>query len=285
MPLMKTITTLVTPDLAAAYLKKNLKNRRLRPSSVDKLAQSIKEGQWALTHQGIAIAEDGTLLDGQHRLMAIVKAGQAVKVNVTTDVPLEAQRYIDIGQKRDLADRRRFVDDPNLNKKISNIIMAYFRLAKRMPKMTENMDIVDNFFLEYSEPLVWAATMGMQKRTFFGRADMLAALTGYSTHDHAAAEAFHEAMVSGAGLATGSPVLKLRNLFVEGNYTLQNSNDGTIYWKATKATQLFDEDNNQVAKLNQASTDWFGNDNDLLNAANSERAKKGIQTRKVNGKW
>ena len=31
-------------------------------------------GQWASTHQGIAFADDDTLIDGQHRLLAIVKA-------------------------------------------------------------------------------------------------------------------------------------------------------------------------------------------------------------------
>lgn len=74
----------VSPDLASKFLAKNLVNRRVRPSVVQKYADEIKVGKWACTHQGIAFNGKGELIDGQHRLLAIASGEQAVSVMATT---------------------------------------------------------------------------------------------------------------------------------------------------------------------------------------------------------
>jgi hypothetical protein len=101
---MKTNVVLVTPDYASKLLEKNTDNRKIRVQVVNQLVEVIKNGAWCLTHQGIAISEDGVILDGQHRLSAIVKSNIAVKMAVSTDVPKEAFKAIDIGVKRTLQD-------------------------------------------------------------------------------------------------------------------------------------------------------------------------------------
>jgi hypothetical protein len=68
---MKTELVSVTPSLARDWLKKNTKNRAIRPSHVETLRQSFERGEQVTTHQGIAFDIDGILLDGQHRLSAI----------------------------------------------------------------------------------------------------------------------------------------------------------------------------------------------------------------------
>lgn len=68
---MKTELVSVTPSLAREWLKKNTKNRAIRPSHVETLRQSFERGEQVTTHQGIAFDTDGILIDGQHRLSAI----------------------------------------------------------------------------------------------------------------------------------------------------------------------------------------------------------------------
>lgn len=63
--------------------RKNDNNRNINYAKVKKMAKDMKEGHWDTTHQGIAIASDGTLVDGQHRLLAIVESGVTVRMNVT----------------------------------------------------------------------------------------------------------------------------------------------------------------------------------------------------------
>lgn len=90
----------VSPETAAAWLTHNTSNRPLSKGTVQQLAAQIRRGEWQLTHQGIAFDEDGGLIDGQHRLAAIVKAGSPVPLTVTHGVPRAAFTVMDTGRKR-----------------------------------------------------------------------------------------------------------------------------------------------------------------------------------------
>ena len=68
---MKTELVNVTPALAREWLKRNTKNRPLRPSHVETLRQAFARGEYVTTHQGIAFDLEDELVDGQHRLQAI----------------------------------------------------------------------------------------------------------------------------------------------------------------------------------------------------------------------
>ncbi|MFD7690086.1 hypothetical protein [Streptomyces sp. NPDC059781] len=90
----------VGPELATEWLTRNTSNRPLSKAAVQQLAGRIQRGEWQLTHQGIAFDEDGVLIDGQHRLAAIAKAGIAVPLTVTHGVPRTAFTVMDTGRKR-----------------------------------------------------------------------------------------------------------------------------------------------------------------------------------------
>ncbi len=59
----------------------------------------MREGHWDTTHQGIAIASDGTLVDGQHRLLAIVESGVTVRMNVTFNKTWQEFPLIHVGDE------------------------------------------------------------------------------------------------------------------------------------------------------------------------------------------
>lgn len=67
---------------------------------VRQIASDMACGRWLLTPQTVSVASDGTLLDGQHRLMAVVQSGQAVQMMLATDCPPECFAAIDTGQSR-----------------------------------------------------------------------------------------------------------------------------------------------------------------------------------------
>lgn len=83
---MQITTETITPEIAAEYLKHNTNNRNIRTSHVEYLSNAIKRGEWVLSHQGIAFDESGILVDGQHRLHAIIKSGIPVQVLVSRNV-------------------------------------------------------------------------------------------------------------------------------------------------------------------------------------------------------
>jgi hypothetical protein len=84
---MNTQIETITPRWAAEVLEnKNTRNIRFQKTWAEKLARDIKAGTFLLTHQGIAFDAEGILLDGQHRLAAVVMANKPVQMLVTTGI-------------------------------------------------------------------------------------------------------------------------------------------------------------------------------------------------------
>lgn len=73
----------VTPELAARWLEKNHpSNRPIAWGRVEAFANDMRAGAWKLTHQGICFDGEGYLIDGQHRLKAVVAAKVTVRMVV-----------------------------------------------------------------------------------------------------------------------------------------------------------------------------------------------------------
>lgn len=73
----------ITPKLAEAWLKHNVKNRKLKDDSGNLYARDIKNGNWLVTHQGVAFNDRHELIDGQHRFEAVIRAGKPAVMMVT----------------------------------------------------------------------------------------------------------------------------------------------------------------------------------------------------------
>ena len=105
----------LTPSMAARWLEGNTHNRSISQGHVERLAREMKAGRWRLTHQGIAFSVGGRLLDGQHRLWAVVMSDVTVPVRVFFNEPADVVEDIDGGLARSAADRMmlsgRFGDD------------------------------------------------------------------------------------------------------------------------------------------------------------------------------
>ena len=95
---------LITPECARKYLQANTQNRKLRKNHVGRLAQIIRNNQWQITHQGIAFDPDGTLIDGQHRLNAIVLADLPVQMWVCRGLSRQSLFALDQGATRQAHD-------------------------------------------------------------------------------------------------------------------------------------------------------------------------------------
>lgn len=74
-----------SPDLAHLLLSKNPENRPISNKLVNEYAEKILSGEWKDEGKGfqpLIVINDGTLINGQHRLCAIIKANKAVKMRV-----------------------------------------------------------------------------------------------------------------------------------------------------------------------------------------------------------
>lgn len=99
---MHTEKVFLTPEIAKAYLSGNKSNRTVSSSSVTKYAKDMASGNWRFTHQGILLGKDGVVIDGQHRMLAVIKSGVGIWCLLSVDQSLESPKDlpIDVGYKR-----------------------------------------------------------------------------------------------------------------------------------------------------------------------------------------
>ncbi len=91
----------ITPSMAEVWLmERNPHNRRVVEAHAERMAGEMKAGRWRLTHQGIAFDTNGVLIDGQHRLWAIVLSGCTVPMRLFFNEPIESLGAIDVVRAR-----------------------------------------------------------------------------------------------------------------------------------------------------------------------------------------
>lgn len=94
----------ITPTVAAEMLRNNTGNRKVNPSSVQILAAQMKENSWKLNGEPIIISDQGNLMDGQHRLLALINSGVTLSMLVVRGVKQDAFDTIDVGRNRSGSD-------------------------------------------------------------------------------------------------------------------------------------------------------------------------------------
>lgn len=104
----------MTPALALHLVRRhNQRNRKMRPSRRNSYARDMAAGDWMFNGDSIRVDEEGTIIDGQHRLEAIVESGITQPMLFVEYLPIEVQVTIDIGAMRTMADQLAFKNYPN----------------------------------------------------------------------------------------------------------------------------------------------------------------------------
>src|SRR6185312_15924985 len=91
----------ITPAIARKWLDKNRdNNRNVVQSRVKQYAADMIAGRWELSDQAISFDEDDELVNGQHRLEAIILANKPIVSLVMFNLPTKAMLVLDSGKKR-----------------------------------------------------------------------------------------------------------------------------------------------------------------------------------------
>lgn len=111
---MQISETVMTPADAARLLENNTVNRKLSRPRAAALAAMIERGEWQLDGNPVKIADDGTVIDGQHRLRAIADSQtEGVPLILITGLPAETRLVTDTGRSRTFADYLEIKGVPN----------------------------------------------------------------------------------------------------------------------------------------------------------------------------
>jgi len=94
----------IGPHDASEWLKCNKQNRPQRKRHIRFLANEIRNGNWQVNGQPIVISDTEDVLDGQHRLLAVLESGMPITTLVVYGISEEAFKTIDTGIWRTGAD-------------------------------------------------------------------------------------------------------------------------------------------------------------------------------------
>lgn len=107
--------TTISPSVARAMLDKNLNNRKPSSKHVAALARDMRNGKWQLTGDAVRFDTDGTLIDGQHRLMACIAAETGFQTVIIYGLEPATKFAIDANKTRSPADFLHMDGLPNAN--------------------------------------------------------------------------------------------------------------------------------------------------------------------------
>lgn len=216
----KTEEVLVTPVMAEAWLKTlNTHNRPINVSKVLQFAMDMEAGRWGRTSVPIIFALSGWLMDGQHRLEAVVLSGCAQTFVVVRNEPDEAQAVIDLGSSRTPTDQLH-VFDITVSKSVAAAIRVYIEWQRGMlfgdarRARTSTPTIVAWAQANPVKVEALARLESVVRAVPATRSVVMAVALRLQEIDYDDAVSFMRSVASGANLAPGSPRLALsRRLF------------------------------------------------------------------------
>lgn len=214
---MSFYTQLVTPDMARVLLENNKVNRKASDNNVKFLAKQMLEGKFKKTGQTISISKKGNLLDGQHRLMAIILSNTPIELNFCDDLDDDIFDVIDTGKTRSTSDILSIQGHKNPGELSSAITF--------LMSINNGFGIKDKFtnakkleFLKEHPELPEIVTICCKENRRFKSLSSGAISALYYTFSklhHELAEIFFDKYYSGVGMDNSDVVLMLRNKLMQ----------------------------------------------------------------------
>src|SRR3990167_3239770 len=205
----------ITPIVAAKWLEDAGDNRHISDRHVNSLATDMKACNWGVNGETIKFNGSGKLVDGRHRLWAVVQSGATIRTGVVFDLHAAARDTIDIGRKRSFGDVLGIhgEGDPNhmaaalewiwrwehnewLNGSRKATNPEKVETLARHPKLRDSMA----FVRKHRPPASLSAMVGLHYLL--------------SKADNAKADGFFEFLGTGVNLNRGNPVYRLRERLI-----------------------------------------------------------------------
>ena len=243
-PGVRSVAVTLTPLIAQRLLERNVHNRKISETVVQKYMAEIKAGEWRITPAGIGFNEKGELVDGQHRLHAVVRSKIAVPILVTLGLPSASQEKVDRQRKRTLYDALYLAGHAICRQEVEIASCLTRRLVRSESGSVPSDSLVKQTLdchIDHIRPVI-AAMKGANKGIRgLSQASFLSAAVLYHEIDMAKCLEFLECVRIGAMLTEDHPAMRLRR-FLLGETTVKSmprggANQSFIFRRAVYAMQ------------------------------------------------
>lgn len=238
----------ITPEQATKWLSRNENNRNLREAVVNRYARDLLQDGWSLTGDPIQFSGNGRLLDGQHRLSAIVQAKTTAQLFVARGLSEGAQQYMDQGVARTAGDALGLVGHANPALMASAARLAVqvetgVLFGDRKLQSVSHAQILD-WLSEHPEMGDCAKFVGMAPQRDSSLSPTVSAYSYYLFSGIHADDAwdFFNRLGSGAGLELGSPLLALNKKINSIASKQQRLGRREVLWMVCRAWNAYRTD-------------------------------------------
>jgi hypothetical protein len=250
----------ITPAMANTYLSKNDCNRTVRVRYMECLANDMRQGRWVTTHQGICLSEDGRLIDGQHRLLAIVASGVTVLMWVCTEIKEKTDDgkftfdAIDRGSTRGIGDQlyvRHGIKNANrVAAMCTTIATICLRSTSRKHTVGTTLEIYNIY-----KKAVDAIEGVFHGNKLFTNSKVAGALAFCYNAMPSELDDFILQLDTGENIKRGDPAYALRNALINGGHST-NFQEG-VYWVGTAAYYHVKKEQVKQLKISAIGIDFF----------------------------
>jgi hypothetical protein len=217
----------VTPGMAAHWLQNNFVNRPISDDTVAAYARDMVNGVWVCTHQGVAFNDLDHLIDGQHRLHAIVKSGVTVRMMVTFGLAskiegsqMTTMDAVDRGRTRSVADQLKIQHGLKNGSFIAAVCasLAVICCNDRTRRLSVGQTL--EIYAEFRAAVDWIHEFRPTEHGL--RAKGVLAAFAFAVTADCKLKAPCISVVDGGGLVAGSPLALLREFLVSDDAKLLN---------------------------------------------------------------
>lgn len=221
----------ITPLIARKLLENNMKNRHINRDAVEEYKSLMQQNKWAMNGETIKISKAGKLLDGQHRLTAVVELNRPVHMMVARDLDEDVIPTIDTGRKRKVADSFQIggiggvLGTASMNMNVlaasANISREfddgmYNELKKKKGERTRRFHPTEALeYMKENSGLIHSVARMMKDYLFYRQFAPISIFCAlhyhFSLFDKKKSEEFWSGFVEGANLDKDHPILVLRN--------------------------------------------------------------------------
>lgn len=253
----ETVRLLVTPEQAKLWLAKNEGNRPIQKAWVEALCATMRRGEWHPDVARILIATDGTLLDGQHRLSAIVQYGAPVELDVCFGADSRSVHYCDTNKARTPAERLRRLDVPHHVKVSAYARAAYAILFGHSVERFSGPNVALWLYQGIAHEAINWAVKGLPRGERLGCAPIGGALVLAHCAYPEKTENFVKCLVSNS-LNEGTPQHAFARMLLNASAKSTTAGSRSVSLKTLRAVRAYVQGSKLQVLLEETDFDFFG---------------------------
>lgn len=222
----------ITPEIANQMLALNTKNRKINPPRVEHYCEAMRAGKWELNGETIKINGE-SLIDGQHRLLAVVRSGVSIDSVVVRGVDSSSFDTVDIGATRNCANVLHIIGVNNPSKIAATICLIHRYYAKELnPNRATKVHTwqIKGLFGKYGDAVKNLDQVQFNRVGFASKVVLSAFAYITSRIDQAASDKFLQQVVSGEMLKAGDPAHTAREELLTNPTIASSGWGGANHW-------------------------------------------------------